>query len=669
MATNQKISIYLGDLVHNFLGAGSYMFPLNIGFLSAYITHLFGDSVETELFKYPSELMDAIRKRPPDILSLSNYTWNSNLNAEIARFARTANPDIFIIFGGPDINLNEEGYRQFFQGHPDADFYVLCEGERGFSAIIERYIETKGDIGKVKAGIIGGTVFRKGNDIVAGPILDRIDDVNTIPSPYLTGTLDKFFNYKLIPIIETNRGCPFSCIFCAQGLTSRHIVKYFDLSRVFAELEYISARTNNTSILCFADANFGIHPRDYDIGKKIRDLRKSTGYPASCTINWVKNKNSIRIAEIMGQSVYLVSSLQSLDPVVLENIKRQNVDSAHFRGIVDHVNEHGGVSGTEIILGLPGETKESHIRYLRELFDWGVSYIICYNCLLINGSELTLPDYREEYAIKTKFRLLDSGYGRYGEILSFEYEEGVRSTSTMTEEEILYFRPVHWLIQFFWNYRAYYPIMKYCYNHGVNPLDFILKVIDDAAVRAPLTVQQVFSDFRAEAESEWFETPEAMRDYYTRNFSILERGEVGKLNAKYIWRVVLECKKDFDEYIRKTAASLVPGSDDIVSDLVRYNSDSLIDFTKTDPLERVNESRFSYDLYRWQNNGFAVEPEQRDVAYRFSLPKEKKETLGVLLDQYRHQNLNVTLRKMSEHVKFDYLYYTVAEIPGKQQAS
>jgi radical SAM superfamily enzyme YgiQ (UPF0313 family) len=634
------------------------MFPLNIGFLSAYTKKLFGDKVGIELYKYPDELMEAVWKKAPDILSLSNYTWNSNLNAEIAGYTKTISPDTLVVFGGPDINLNQEGYLQFFSSHPYADIYVLCEGERGFANVVERYISCGGDLKKIKRYVIDGTVSHDNGRIAAGPLIDRIEDINTIPSPYLTGALDKFFDYNLIPIIETNRGCPFSCIFCAQGMMSRHMVKYFDLSRVFAELEYIAGHTRNTSILCFADANFGIHKRDFDIGKKISNLREATGYPASCTINWVKNKNSIRIAEIMGQSVYLVSSLQSLDPVVLEIIKRQNIDPLHFREIVDHVNEKGGVSGTEIILGLPGETKESHAKYLRELFDWGVSYIICYNCLLINGSELTLPEYRSRYSISTKFRLLDSAYGKYGGILSFEYEEGVRSTSTMTEEEILYFRPVHWLIQFFWNYRAYYPVMKYCYNKGTNPLDFIIRVTEDVDKASP-KVQEIFRNFRKEAESEWFETPEKMRDYYTRNFAVLERGDVGKLNAKYIWRVVLECRKDFDDYIRKISSAFVPESEQTVSDLVKYNSDCLIDFSTDFSLLQPTIASFSHDILAWQKNGYVREPEKKNVRYEFSLPRVKRDTLSVLLNQYRHPNKNVTLRKMSEHVKFEYLYYTV----------
>ena len=41
--------------------------------------------------------------------------------------------------------------------------------------------------------------------------MDRIKDLDEIPSPYLTGILDKFFDGNLTPFLETNRGCPFTC--------------------------------------------------------------------------------------------------------------------------------------------------------------------------------------------------------------------------------------------------------------------------------------------------------------------------------------------------------------------------------------------------------------------------------------------------------------------------
>jgi hypothetical protein len=40
---------------------------------------------------------------PPDILGLSNYDWNKNLNKALINVAKKINPKVFIIMGGPNI--------------------------------------------------------------------------------------------------------------------------------------------------------------------------------------------------------------------------------------------------------------------------------------------------------------------------------------------------------------------------------------------------------------------------------------------------------------------------------------------------------------------------------------------------------------------------------------
>jgi radical SAM superfamily enzyme YgiQ (UPF0313 family) len=658
-----KIKVYLADLVHNYLGGGSYMFPLNVGFVASYAKKVFGNDIDVEIFKYPDHLIKRLKEDTPDILGLGHYSWNAHLNNRVSYLAKSLSPKTLVLCGGPNINQTEGGYRDFFAENSAVDFYAVNEGEVSFANLIGRYLSAGCDLSKAKDSLIEGCVFACNKEIIAGKKLDRIDELDNIPSPYLTGILDEFFNYDLIPIIETNRGCPFSCTYCAQGLVSQHRVKLFDIDRVLEELDYIANHVRKTNLLCFADANFGIAPRDIKIGEKIRDLQKEKDYPRRCVINWVKTKQSIALAEIMGESAYLVSSLQSVDPIVLKNIKRNNVGNDHFRDIIDHVNEAGGISGTEIILALPGETKESHLDSLRKIFGWDVSYIICYNCLLINGSELTLPEEREKYGIGTKFRLIDSSFGQYDGIYSFESEEGIRFTSTMSEEEILFFRPVHWLIQFFWNYRAYFPLLKYLHLQGINPVDFIVSVIESAQ-HAAGPVQSVFRDFRKESINEWFPTAEALREYYQKpdNFEFIRGGGIGKMNGKYTWEVILKCKKDFDAYIVETAKKMIPGHEDKLDDLVNFSSNMLPDFSGEIDFGRRKTIDFKYDVLDWQRGKFKLPLMNKDVSYMFYFTDEKKDALNVLINQYKHQNRNVTMRKMTEHMRITDLYYDVEEI-------
>ena len=84
---------------------------------------------------------------------------------------------------------------------------VHGEGERIISNILKEYITDK-DYTKVK-GV-------EGKDFKA-PLEERIKNLEEIPSPYLSNLVwdlvEEVEGVKYIASWETNRGCPFQCIF------------------------------------------------------------------------------------------------------------------------------------------------------------------------------------------------------------------------------------------------------------------------------------------------------------------------------------------------------------------------------------------------------------------------------------------------------------------------
>jgi len=661
-----KLKIYLCDLVHNYSGVGSYVFPLNIGYIVAFAKKSLGDKVDIELFKYPKDFMEKFEREKSDLVCFSNYAWSADLNKQMSDWVKKNSPKTIVIFGGPNITYSQAGYRRFFSDRNSADFYVLYQGEIAFLNILKRIFERGLDLQLLKQEPIDGVVFynREKDLFLQGNLIPRIKDLDSIPSPYLTGILDKFFETNLIPIAETNRGCPYMCTYCCQGVASYSQIEFFDLDRVKKELEYIAKKVKNTNILIFADSNFGILERDIEIARYLAELTEKTGYPRKVNMNWAKNQPKIfEIAKIL-KNINLIISLQSLDEQVLKNIKRQNMQLLIFKDIIDRVNKEGGMSGTEIILALPGETKESHLNSLRKLFDWDVSYIICYNCLILEGSEMALQREKGELKCQTKFRLIDNSFGKYGNILSFEAEEGIRELPTMAERDILYFRPIHWLIQFLWNYRFYYDLLKYLQFSGINPLDFIVRLIDSAEnPETPEKIKKIFQEFNKEAKREWFNSAEELKEYYSQpqNFQWLQEGNYGKMNSQYIFRVLVEAKKDFENYLCQTAVSMAgmekarqkqehlggPATmienfgREKITEILDLLSEKIIDFTKN-----------------WQDIPKEKTIKDKHVLY---LPEKQKQSLETLLKQYDHPNKNVTLRKMSEFMDIRDFFYQVKE--------
>ncbi|MBI4440317.1 radical SAM protein [Candidatus Woesearchaeota archaeon] len=643
--------IYLCDLVHNFLGTGTYMFPLNIGYIAAWSKKKFGDSVEVRLFKYPKDFMEAFSKRPADMVGFSNYTWNADINMRVAAWVKSKSPNSVVVYGGPNINYTEKGYKKFFDSHPSVDFYVPYQGEVPFENLLRVLLNSPSDVSRP----IEGVISHINGNIIVGTKIARIKNMEEVPSPYLTGLMDEFFEANLIPIVESNRGCSFTCTYCCQCIASYNQMEFFDIERVKKELDYIAERAKKTNILIFADSNFGMLPRDVEIARHISELMKKTGYPRRVSMNWAKNQPRLyEIAKILN-NINVIISLQSLDDTVLQNVRRHNIQISVFKDIIDRVNHEGGISGTEIILALPGETKESHLNSLRMLFDWDVSYIICYNCLVLEGSEMSMKRESNEFRCATKFRLIDNSFGQYDGIVSFEAEEGIRELPTMSETDILYFRPIHWLIQFMWNYRFYYDFLKYLQSLGINPLDFITRMTESADSKAPEKLKNIFRQFSIDARQEWFDSPEQLRSHYSKpeNLQWLKDGNYGKMNGQYIFRVLLEARKEFEDYMYLVATENFPACRENASairDILNFMSESIIDFSEEDVFQDRNVS-CKYDLMAWRKSGYdGLEKFRRDVSVHLYSPKEQKEALGILLKQYRHKNMLVTLRKMSEYM-------------------
>ena len=217
----KPIRIYLADLTYDTVSLSTDAFPLSVGYIAAYCKKKFGEKIEIELFKYIEELKEALKKSAPDILGLSNYAWNEKIDLEMFQIGKSRNNNMISVWGGPNFPLDFPSQKKFLLEHDIVDIYVPIEGEVGFFNIVESMINVKKnncvrDI--VLSKPIDGCIVRNNDKVLnfSGPGL-RTTDLDEIPSPYLTGLMDKFFDGRLSPMIQTNRGCPFKCTFCNDG--------------------------------------------------------------------------------------------------------------------------------------------------------------------------------------------------------------------------------------------------------------------------------------------------------------------------------------------------------------------------------------------------------------------------------------------------------------------
>tara|TARA_B110001452_G_scaffold10514_2_gene8845 strand:- start:3721 stop:5835 length:2115 start_codon:yes stop_codon:yes gene_type:complete len=555
----KPLKIFLCDLTHETVILVSDTIPLNVGYIGAYAKKMHGDKIEISLFKYAEKVIESIKNDPPDVLALSNYSWNSLLSERVAEIAKSINPKVVTIQGGPNFPHASDLQFEFLKKRPSTDFHVMFEGEASFSNIVDRILKDRDNEQELFDEPINGSVFihpNKEKGLIKGTkSQERIKFLDDIPSPYLNGMLDEFFDGRLSPFIETNRGCPFKCSFCHTGNDYFQKVHMFSMERIRAEFEYMAVRASEqkNTILHLADVNFGMFPRDREVAQIIVEMREKYNWPTSICGSTGKNNKEriIDITSVFGDSFEVSMATQSMDGQVLENVKRSNIQLDHFREINKHLKKVGRVTSGDIIIGLPGETKESFIKGALELLDSGIQRIVIYSLMMLYGTEFKDPGYRSRFDMKGKYRIIPLNCGEYDGAKIFDYEEVCVETKDMSFDDYVYIRKFSLIGEIMFNNAIFNLFFKYALSEGLKNSEFIYSALKNIE-SAPKKLLNLFNEFSAEARDECWDSEEEMVKYYKQdeNYQKLVKGEAGgNLMYKYKSRNLVEAMPEWVEYL------------------------------------------------------------------------------------------------------------------------
>lgn len=563
--------IYLADLVHNYY-PGLNTVPLNIAYVAAYAKKRFGDNLEVKLFKYCDDLINAIDDRRPSLIGLSNYSWNTSLNSFIGRYIKQHYPHMPIIMGGPDIRIDDEGIASFLKTNAYVDMYITFGGEVPFTALLEK-IFSKYPKGQFKGEEIRdfdvGSCFSLVSGMLKGRhMVDDNRDLDYIPSPYIAGLLDKFLIPEFIPLFESNRGCPYNCMYCNWGVTKRTQLRKFSLERLYSEMEYVAKTKKGFPHWILADANFGILPRDVEIAHNIRALYERYHPFYSISTYWDKlaKNHIIEIAKTLEGLSDAYIAFQTFDPFVAKMINRKNITIDQLKKISPSLSSISNRFRTDILLGLPGETMKSHLGSLRKALELGFDEIGGGEIRLLKGSYLETDEAREKFGIKTKYRLVQEGFGIYKGHFVAEFEESIRSTKWITEEEMIKLRVLRAIFYGAITIGEFGPLMKYLRNSAINMIDLLQKIIEMKDFD-PLIAESIDWLFK-KAQGEWFETKEDAVKFFSSpdNKKQLLENPTTKLNYDFLSYLTLTRKnyEAFYNFMYKIIIKYFPSANNII---------------------------------------------------------------------------------------------------------
>lgn len=164
---------------------------------------------EIELFE-KAQFRNELNTHRPDVVGISfrssSYLSTKNISAAIKEF----DSDIKIILGGHHATAFPEDTLK----NINADFVIRGEGEFVMGQLLEA-LEKQSDLGNIK-----GLTYKVGEAIVSNEASKPVEDLDALAFPaWHLLHMEKYTTGSIL----TSRGCPFACIYCDKGVSTRKV--------------------------------------------------------------------------------------------------------------------------------------------------------------------------------------------------------------------------------------------------------------------------------------------------------------------------------------------------------------------------------------------------------------------------------------------------------------
>ena len=536
-----KVTVSFADLVHT--GHSCNAIPYGISMVASYAHEYLGDKIEARIFKDPIDYIRYLEQELPKIACFSNYIWNLNLSYEFAKQIKIKSPETVIIFGGPNYPLDYEEQEAFLLSHPRIDFYIDREGEQAFVELLNCLFNHHFDVSYIKKCRlkIPNCHYIESGKVIRGVLLKPLEDLDQIPSPYLSGICDHFLDKELIPLLQTTRGCPFKCTYCQEGHEYYNGIRRFSLRRIKDEIEYIAQRTAVPNLM-LGDANFGMYKEDLEICKEIALIQERYQWPAYFQgIDGKNQKDRVLQAASIVKGSQLTAAVQSTDKDVLNNIMRQNVSLNQMVQVAKEGDVTGANSFSEVILCLPGDTKNAHFKSVFDLIEAGINVVRSHQFIMLPGADASRKENRDRYEMETRLRVTPNTVKKYqlfGEnFYAPEIDEICVANSSMLFKDYVECRLFDLTIEVFYNDGIFNELFEFLKLYNVSISSFIMNIHEKVRQKSA-RLSKLYDDFVRET-NELFLNQDELSVVLKRPaiISSYESGEVGN-NEQLMYRAL-----------------------------------------------------------------------------------------------------------------------------------
>ncbi|MDM8554388.1 radical SAM protein [Desulfococcaceae bacterium HSG7] len=297
----------------------------------------------------------------PDIIGISTLFTTGYFNMiDIADVVRDMFPKSLVIAGG---GIPTNMYKKILNESTSFDALCFGEGEKPLLELVKSH-EKKKVLNTHQSWITKENVVCQ--DSFQYNFIHNLDEIPfydysilDLEAYGLSPTLTNYASFesnKNLFHIATSRGCPHRCCFCASHTVHGRKMRYHSIKRVKEDFIRLKEQYH-AKIIGFQDDHLMANKkRVYEIVKMAKELNLQLYFQNGITIHALDRK----LLEVLKNSgiTELVLPIESGSNRVLKDIMHKPINLSIVKRVVDDCRQLEIDTHANILIGLPGETKQ-----------------------------------------------------------------------------------------------------------------------------------------------------------------------------------------------------------------------------------------------------------------------------------------------------------------------
>ena len=316
----------------------------------------------------------------PEIIGFSCHFWSVNTYIEACSWIKNINPEIIIVFGGPQVNSVNSAHK-ILESQKNIDYIIRGPGEEAICELIENIKLNKTML------TVPGLSFINSGKIVHNEVLSFCKwKKNLIFHQGNSQLVEHILPLNEISY-ETTRGCYSKCIYCYYPIDKFEILND---DRIFSELSFICNLKIRNLRIC--DTHFGgTKERAKKILRYLTKINHHISIKIYPDLHHIDDEY-IQLIKAAGAQITSIG-IQTTNPAALKKINREGLH--HLEQQIRLILNEFPEVPADLMVGLPGDNANGLEKSFRDILSLGFSSVNIFRLMIFPGTKLSenISDY------------------------------------------------------------------------------------------------------------------------------------------------------------------------------------------------------------------------------------------------------------------------------------